>query len=312
MEERNSKPARRAKAGILAVVFLTATNSVFFKLSTVPAMVFVSLRFLICALVFLLIFAAGRRGMEEKTALPSGKTMVCLFLTGFVFSIGAFAYFVALKETALSSVLILNSSNAIFVVIFSTLFLRERVDRWVVLAIFVTMCGCTIVFLDKTGGTNSLKGNLCAVICAICAAIYMVVMKHFSHVEIPVKLCTVYSGSFLFALVTALIQGHSFLAWENGQAYPIWEYIWILGAGIIAVCIPQSVINWALRYIRATFAGNVALLEPIIGTVYGFFVWGDALSVMQIFGGVMAIGGLYLYGWSENRRVHRKEEDENE
>lgn len=291
----------RSKAGIIAVVFLTASNSIFFKLSTVPAMVFVSCRFLVCALVFLAAAMLSRCQRKEQAAPLSPKTAICLFATGFVFSLGAFAYFVALKETALSSVLILNSSNAIFVVCFSAVFLRERLNPWVVLSIGVTLVGCTIVFLDKAGGANSLKGNLFALLCAVCAAIYMTSMKHFAHVEVPIKLCIVYSGSFFFALTAAMIQGHSFTAYADGQPFAIYEYTWMLGAAILAVCIPQSVINWALRYVKATFAGNVALLEPIIGIVYGCLIWGDALSMNQVFGGMLAVGGLFLYGLSDKK-----------
>ena len=129
----------------------------------------------------------------------------------------------------------------------------------------------------------------------------MTSMKHFAHVEVPIKLCIVYSGSFFFALTAAMIQGHSFTAYADGQPFAIYEYAWMLGAAILAVCIPQSVINWALRYVKATFAGNVALLEPIIGIVYGCLIWGDTLSMNQIFGGMLAVGGLFLYGLSDKK-----------
>ena len=147
--------------------FGTASNSIFFKLSTVPAMVFVSCRFLVCALVFLAAAMLSRCQREEQAAPLSPKTAICLFATGFVFSLGAFAYFVALKETALSSVLILNSSNAIFVVCFSAVFLRERLNPWVVLSIGVTLVGCTIVFLDKAGWRQfserkSVRSSMCS------------------------------------------------------------------------------------------------------------------------------------------------------
>lgn len=299
--DENRKPAIHPKAAVAAVVFFTATNSIFFKLSTVPAMVFVSYRFFLCAAAFLAVLVI--RAVKEKGPVfsLSGRQFCSLFAIGFVFSFGAFVYFIALKETALSSVLILNSSNAVFVVLFSILFLKDRPGMLVVLSVFVTLGGCAIVFSARTGGTNSLLGNACALACAVCAALYMVFMKRFAALDVAEKLCVVYMGSFFFALMVSLIQGNSFTAFEDGSPYPYYEYLWMACSAIFSVCIPQAVINWALRYVKATFTGSLTLLEPIIATVYGSFLWDDLLSARQIAGGILAIGGLYFYNWAENK-----------
>lgn len=290
------------KVIIFANVFFAASNSIFFKLSTVPAMVFVSTRFFLCALVFFTVLLIRKAVWNKPMFEISGRRFISLFLIGFVFSFGAYMYFIALKETALSSVLILNSSNAIIVAVLSFFLLKERITSKGALAIVIAFAGCIIVALTKTNGLeNSLLGNLCALACAACCATYMVYMKKFTDINVPMKLFAVYAGSFAFAFAVAIIQGNSFTAFENGQPYPVEEYLWILGSAALSVCISQGIINWALKYVKASFAASVSLLEPIVGAFYGYLIWAEGITVNHIIGGALVIGGLYLYNRSENR-----------
>lgn len=290
------------KAAVLFIVLFTSCNSIFFKLSTVPAMVFVSLRFMICALVFLLFLIIRAKKNRQKAFTLKPKRFAALFLIGFIFSFGAYVYFIALKKTALSSVLILTSSNSIFVVLLSILFLKDRFSSKSILAILTAFIGCIIIVVTKTNGLeNSIEGNLCALTCAICSAVYTVFMKKFSDVNVPEKLFSVYTGSFVFALAVALIQGHSFICFENGQLFEPTEYLWILCSAVLSVCIPQGVINWALKWVKAAFVGSVALMEPIIGYIYGYMIWSESITLNHIIGGIFVIGGLYLYNRNESK-----------
>ena len=288
------------KIVIFANVFFAASNSIFFKLSTVPAMVFVSTRFFLCAMVFLAVLAIRAAVYRKKLFEIDIKRFVSLFLIGFVFAFGAYMYFIALKTTALSSVLILNCSNSILVVIFSYFLLKEKITSKGTLAIILAFAGCAVVaFTENNGLENSLSGNMCALTCAACCAVYMVYMKKCSEINVPTKLFAVYMGSFVFSFAVALIQGNSFIAFENGQPYPIEEFLWILGSATISVCISQGIINWSLKYVKAAFAASVSLLEPVVGVLYGFLIWHEGISLVHIIGGLCVIGGLYLYNRSE-------------
>lgn len=317
MTTLNTKnPILNPKAIVFVNVLFTSCNSIFFKLSTVPAMVFVSYRFFLCALVFLGVLAIRAARAKRKLLEITPKRFAALFVIGFIFSFGAYVYFIALKKTALSSVLILTSSMSIFVVLFSFLFLKEKIAPRSLLAILLAFIGCIIVVMTKTNGlANSMIGNLCALLCAICSAIYMVSMKKFSDVHVPTKLFAVYTGSFVFAFIVAMIQGCSFLAFEDGTLFPPKEYLWVFCSAVLSVCIPQGIINWALKWVKATFVGSISLLEPIIGTFYGFLIWSERVSLNQVIGGICVIGGLYLYNLSEyklkEKELAQHEPDEN-
>lgn len=294
----------RYKTAVVVMLLFTASNSVFFKLSTLPPMTFVSGRFLIASAAFLMIILIRRKGFAGIKI----KEMLVLLAIGCVFATGAFVYFLALKTTALASVLILNCCNAIFIVILSALILRQKIGYKVYLTTGITFCGILVIFLFTSNGGSHLFGNLMALTCAMCAAIYIIFMKRFAHMDVYVKLFFVYYGSFLFATIVSAIQGNPFFCDDKG--FDI-EQLWMFCSAILSVTIPQIVINLSLRHVHATFVGNVSLMEPIVASIYGYMVWQEGVTIHHIIGGILVIGGLLLYNKVESTSISSKDPIQN-
>ncbi len=294
----------RYKTAIVIMLLFTASNSVFFKLSTLPPMTFVSGRFLIASLAFLLIILIRRKGFAGIRM----REMLVLLIIGCVFATGAFVYFLALKTTALASVLILNCCNAIFIVILSALILRQKIGYKVYLTTGITFCGILVIFLFTSHGGGHLFGNLMALTCALCAAIYIIFMKRFAHMDVYVKLFFVYFGSFLFATIVSVMQGNPFFCDDKGFGV---EQLWMFCSAILSVTIPQIVINLSLRHVHATFVGNVSLMEPIVASIYGYMVWREGVTIYHIIGGILVIGGLLLYNKVESTSIRSRDSIQN-
>ena len=103
------------KAIIFANVFFAASNSIFFKLSTVPPMVFVSTRFFLCALVFFGVLLIRKTVWNKAMFEISGRRFISLFLIGFVFSFGASAF----SPQATKDVAINKLNKTFFILLFS-------------------------------------------------------------------------------------------------------------------------------------------------------------------------------------------------
>ena len=294
----------RYKTAVVVMLLFTASNSIFFKLSTLPPMVFVSGRFLIASVAFLSIILIRGKGFAGIKI----KEMLVLLAIGCVFATGAFVYFLALKATALASVLILNCCNAIFIVILSALILRQKIGYKVYLTTGITFCGILVIFLFTSNGGSHLFGNLMALTCAMCAAIYIIFMKRFAHMDVYVKLFFVYFGSFLFATVVSAVQGNPFFCDDKGFGI---EQLWMFCSAILSVTIPQIVINLSLRHVHATFVGNVSLMEPIVASIYGYIIWQEGVTVYHIIGGILVIGGLLLYNKVESTSISSKDPIQN-
>jgi drug/metabolite transporter (DMT)-like permease len=262
-------------------------------------MVFVSNRFLACTFFFLTIILIRTRAKFDEKKMNS-KQMIILFCTGFLFAAGAYFYFVALKITDVASVVILNSSSALFVVAFARIFLGEKTGKMAIAMLLAVFVGCAIIFISPAENANSVKGNLCAVLCAVCYATYLVVMKKFSGLSVPPKLFITYMGSAIFALSVAIMQGGLFAAYAGK------EYLYVLGSGLIAICIPESMMNYALRHVKAAFVGGANLMQPVISSFYAYLIWNEAPGISQLAGGILVLGGLFMYNRAEteNRSIH--------
>ncbi len=297
---RDQRIGINPKVVVILAIFFTGTNSVFFRLSNLPPMVFVTYRFLVCTLFFLIVFLIktktrqNEKKMVEKKMIEK-KLIAILFSTGFIFAAGAYFYFIALKNADVSNVVILNSSSTLFVVVFSSLFLGEKTSKLGFAMLLIVFFGCATLLISP-GGSNSFKGDICALLCAVCYATYLVVIKKFADVSVPMKLLITYLGSFSFAFAVALVQGGLF------EIYPREEYLYAIGSAVFAICIPQSMINWALRNVRATFVGGINLLEPVMSCIYAFLLWNEMLEPNQVIGGVLVLAGLFLYNKVESNK----------
>ena len=280
------------KTAVVVMLLFTSSNSIFFKLSTLPPMTFVSGRFMITSAVFLAIILIRKACSKERTEDIRYADMAILLAIGCIYATGAFVYFLALKMTALASVLFLNCCRAIFIVLLSIVILREKIGWKVYATTGITLSGILVIVLFTSSGGNNLAGNLLALLCALCAAIYTVFMKRFAYMDVYVKLFFVFFGSFLFATVVSAIQGNPFFCDERGMGI---EQLWMLCSAVLSVTIPQIIINISLRHVRATFAGNVSLMEPIVATIYGYLIWREGVTIYHVLGGILVIGGLLLY-----------------
>ena len=294
------------KTAVVVMLLFTSSNSIFFKLSTLPPMTFVSGRFMITSAVFLAIILIRKACSKERQdgihyagdgirSADNGiryADIAILMAIGCIYATGAFVYFLALKMTALASVLFLNCCRAIFIVLLSIVILRERIGWKVYATTGITLSGILVIMLFTSSGGNHLAGNLLALLCALCAAIYTVFMKRFAYMDVYVKLFFVFFGSFLFATVVSTIQGNPFFCDERGMGT---EQLWMLCSAVLSVTIPQIIINISLRHVRATFAGNVSLMEPIVATIYGYLIWQEGVTIYHVLGGILVIGGLLLY-----------------
>lgn len=286
----------RHKTAVVCMLLFTSSNAIFFKLSQLQPMVFVSGRFMIASVLFLLL-ALIRRALSGRTNRPvSRREAAVLMGIGCVYATGAFVYFLALKRTALPSVLLLTCCSAIFIVILSRLFLKEKHGPRAYLATGLAFSGIVVIFLMGDSGGSSLSGNLLALACAMSGATYMVFMKRFAHLDVFLKLFYVYLGSFLFSTVISLAQGNAFFC--EGESLGL-QQLWILCSGLLSISIPQAVINRSLRHVKASFAGNVALMEPVVASFYGYLIWGEGLTPAHLIGGALILGGLFYYNMSE-------------
>ena len=71
-----------------------------------------------------------------------------------------------------------------------------------------------------------------------------------------------------------------------------WQLIGILI--IFGTVVPYLFISYGLKYIPASQGSVIAMSEPVVAGGIAWFVLGESLTVIQLFGGLVVLFGIYL------------------
>jgi drug/metabolite transporter (DMT)-like permease len=190
-------------------------------------------------------------------------------------------FFYAIKFTTIATATILLYTYPAFIVILSTIFLKEELTRSKLFALLLTFLGCILVI--QVYFPSELKLNLKGIICGLGAGLgaglYSVLGK---------KAVERYSA--LTVVTYALGFGSFFLLIARGVRplysvhYPATTWIWIFCLAIFSTLLGYSIYTRGLKYVEASRAGIVATWEVVVASFLAFIIFGETISILQIFG----------------------------
>ena len=76
---------------------------------------------------------------------------------------------------------------------------------------------------------------------------------------------------------------------------------WMLGLGVLITLIPYFLYGCGLRGLDAGYVSVLALIEPMVATVAGFLMYGQAPTAMKLCGIVLVIIGVAILNVRLNR-----------
>ena len=138
-------------------------------------------------------------------------------------------------------------------------------------------------------GRNPLVGDLLSVVTAAFYASYILSIKHVRRSHSVVMIMTVASAaSSVCLLIMTVILGEQMLPDTAAGWWPL------IGMGLVAHCLGQGLIAYALAKLPASFSAVSLLLQPVAVAVFGWLLLEEALSGMQMCAGVVVLTGIYL------------------
>ncbi|WP_225972791.1 DMT family transporter [Paracoccus jeotgali] len=200
--------------------------------------------------------------------------------------------FYAFSQLPLAQVYAILFSTPLLITLLSIPILGERVGihRW--LAVALGLCGVMVV-LRPGGGDSLTLGHLAALLAAFASATVAVITRKLGGTERPLVL----------------------LMW------PMLGNLLLTGAGLTLAYTPMTLPHLGLAALIATFGlaggflsiqayrtGEAAIVAPmqysqiIWATIYGWFIFGEALDTPTVLGaGLIILSGLYIV-WRERAR----------
>jgi drug/metabolite transporter (DMT)-like permease len=185
----------------------------------------------------------------------------------------------------------------------SALFLKEKISKFQLLALFLTYSGIVISLVPNLQSFQSefLLGAFLVLGSAFTFSIYMVRVGDFIQRY----------GSLLFTcnvmlLATVLVWIHFLIFGDFANLdLPAKVYWMFLGMSLLSTFIPVFMISEGIRSIGASNVSLVAAIGPIATIFLAYWFLGETLNGWQMVGTVFVLLGIFLVGRKAGRKPTR-------
>ncbi len=239
--------------------------------------------------------------LENKDKL---RAVLAGILLGFHF----YMFFEAIQRTTVASASVFVSVTPIFLAILGYFFLKEKLSRFVLIAIVISVSGGLLIAIGDVSRNVVVKdpvlGNLLALGACLFVSIYLIIgrvtrqkMSWLAYVY------PMYVSSACTVLGLAFITGTPLFGFE--------VEIYIL-CGLMAIgphILGHGSFNYAVKYFSATFLGLLSLSEPVGATFMAFVLFDELPGVVSTIGMVLTLAGVCIALYPGLRRVMVKTEN---
>ena len=164
------------------------------------------------------------------------------FLRSVLGTLGVVTYYYSIAHIPLANAVILNKLSPFFVIIFSSIFLHEKIKKFQIVAIFIALIG--VILVVKPGGDLSFYGTLAGFITAIIAGATFVIVRYLNSYDHPITIV------FIFSLFNVL-GGLPFMIIKRYPTPPLEDFLILISVGIFAM-IAQTLLTYAYKYASAS------------------------------------------------------------
>ncbi len=270
--ERLEKKLPLGPLAIVLASLLWSIAGLFIKFINWPPLAIASARSLLASLVFIIYF--GKRLFVR----PNLVTLI----SGLALALTQTLFVTANKMTTATNAIMLQYTAPVFVVLINTAIYKIRPQRRELLALFGTMAGVVLFFVDKIEG-GGLAGNLIAVFTGLTFATVFVLNSR-PNCQVPTALMLGQLGTFLIGLPQLLMLDQSLLEQK--------AVLSILILGIFQLGVAYIIFQAGIRRTTPLNASLLSVVEPLMNPVWVFLALGEKPGSLALAGAVIIISAV--------------------
>lgn len=240
---------------------------------SVPTMLFYSVSFT------LLILLGFWKKIDFKPGKEEFKRFIVIMLLG---NASGFMIFYAYKFTKIALVEFLHYTMPAWAFIIAVFFLKERIGKWRILALILSMVGVSLVFNIKTlfnGFDLANLGNILALLTAVTFAVQINVIR-----KTKSNTFTINFWDFLMSM--AIVTPIYFL---NNTITSISQIGLLFLNSAVLVVTPMLLYFYGTQKIEVTKSSIILLFEIIVAVIAAWIFLKEVLSVPNIIGGLLVL-----------------------
>lgn len=263
-----------------------ALGGVFLRHSELPPTASAVYRVALAIPVFFLLDRLTARG--EVPAAPA--IPVRLVLVGFIFSGNLALYHWSMTLTTLANANLLANLAPIFVVLGARLFLGKRFKTGFMFGMLCALAGAFVLIGHRLDfGSRHMAGNLLGLLSAVFYGAYLLAV---SLVRAQHRTMTVMAwssvGTLIVLLPLTLARGESLVP------HTLHGVLMLVALALVSHVGGQGLIAYALARLPAALSSITLLVQPVIATVLGGWLFHEYLSPVEFAGAVVILAGIVI------------------
>ena len=279
----NIKPYVILTIGVISVSFAV----IFIRLADAPPLVIATYRLIIASMLLLPFTALKSKRLLKK---PSGSDALLITLSSLFIALHFALWITSLSYTSIASSVVIVTSHPIFVAIISYFLWHERLNKLAIFGMAIAFGGVIVI---NYGGliisSETVIGNFLALLAAISMGAYLIIGHQLKErVNILPYLTYIYTGAAAMLLIAAVVSGQALLGY-SGRTFAM---IFLLA--LVPQLIGHSSLNLAVRMMPVTIVSVAILGEPVIAITLGYVILGEGITVTEILGSALALGGILM------------------
>lgn len=241
--------------------------------------------------LFLSLIALINKEKMNKEALK--ENFLILLLSGVALGVNWAALFQAMKYTTISNATLSYYFAPVFIVIFSTLILKEKITIKNSMCILVSILGLFLILKSNSSGGasdyNHLKGVLFGLGGAILYAIIVILNKFIKDLS-PLEITLTQLAISAIVLLPIVLKAG--IGDIKGLDINTWLLILILG--IIHTGIAYLFYFPSIRDVEAQTIAIISYLDPITAIIVSAIFLKEPMTGIQLIGGSLILASAYV------------------
>ena len=244
-----------------------------------------SLAMLLSMLVYVLICDRGLFRI-------SYSSLILTLGSGLAFFGTASCYFYSMVKSSVSTAVVLMYTAPIFVMIYSVLFLGEKLTKVKIFCVAIMLLGCCLVSGIIGGFRFDAVGMVFGLLSGICYSTYNILTK--IQMKKGINPITANLYGFLFAsaigaLTANVVKIPMCVAGNVRYTIPIMMLL-----GLCTSVMPYLCYSYALKTIPAGTASSLAILEPMSATLLSVTILGEDLLPLPAVGIALILCSVFI------------------
>jgi drug/metabolite transporter (DMT)-like permease len=237
-----------------------------------------------------------RAGENSPSPLGEGRDegsgqWPALLLAGIFFALDLGVWHFSILYTSVANSTLLANLAPIFVTLAGWLLWKQKVTRLFLVGMVLAIAGMFVLVGPNfaVGGTR-LLGDALGALTGMFYAGYMLAIKSARDANASTARLMAWSTTItaIALLPVALIAPHPFLpAGPDG-------WLVLVGLALVTQIFGQGIIAYAFAHLPASLSSVSLLIQPVMATLFAWWLFGEAVGPMQFVGGAIVLAGIWL------------------